>query len=87
MKTLTDYILIRPDDKETKTKSGLYLPENAQNKSTIAVVKGVGNLIPETVLKVGDKIIFKKWAGSEYKHDNGETWFFLKLDDIMAVID
>jgi chaperonin GroES len=81
---LFDNVLIKPLKAETKTAGGIYLPETAKEKPQIgeimAVGKGAfdedGKLMP-MIVKVGQKVMFTKWGGSEVK---------VKQTDILAIV-
>jgi len=94
IKPLSDYILVDPKaDKDSKTASGILLPETAKEKpqegKVVAVGAGKiddnGNLIKPQV-KVGDKVYYKKWGGTEIKLDNKEL-ILIKGEDILASIE
>ena len=90
---LFDYVLIKPLEEETKTPGGLYLPETAKEKPQMGMVMatGPGNVnddgkkIP-MVVKVGQKVMYKKWGGNEVKVDTKE-WLLVEQKDILAVIE
>ena len=80
---LADRVVAVREAAETKTASGLYLPDNAKEKPTFAVVKAVG---PEvTKLKVGDKIIFKEYSTTELRINNTE-YLIVKEEDVLATL-
>lgn len=80
---LADRVVAVREAADTKTASGLYLPENAKEKPAFAVVKAVG---PEvTTIKVGDKIIFKEYATAELKVD-GTEYLIVKQEDVLATL-
>lgn len=87
---LFDRIVIKQEDAETKTSSGILLA-GSQEKPQIATVLSVGKggIIDgkEIVMqvKVGDKVLYPKYAGSEIKLD-GETLIVLRQSDILAVV-
>lgn len=89
---LKDRAVIRRTPPKEKTSGGLFIPDSAQEKmqegEVIAVGKGrtteEGKLIPLD-LKVGDKVLFDKYLGSEVKVD-GEELVIMKEDDIFGVI-
>ncbi len=91
IKPLFDRVVIRQEEAETKTASGILLAGSAQEKPQIATVVAVGEggIIDgkEIVMqvKVGDKILYPKYAGSEFKIE-GETLFVLRQSDILALI-
>lgn len=92
LKPLADRIVVKVVNGEEKTKSGLYLPDTAQEKpqegEVIAVGTGRildnGQKLPLEV-KVGDRIIFSKYSGSEVKLD-GEKFVIFSERDVLAVI-
>lgn len=93
IKPLFDYVLIKPLEGETKTPSGILLPETAKEKPQIGKVMAVGTggitddgkKIP-MVIKVGQKVMYKKWGGNEIKVET-EEWLLVEQKDILAVIE
>jgi chaperonin GroES len=89
---LHDRVLIRGVEQETKTAGGILIPDTAKEKPTegevIAVGPGArsedGKIHPLDV-KVGDRVLFGKWSGTEIKVD-GEDVVIMKESDIMGVI-
>lgn len=89
---LKDRILVERVNEEPKTAGGIIIPDSAQEKPQQAVVVAVGsgsrdekgNLIPLEV-KIGDKVMFAKWAGSEIKID-GKDLLVMKESDVIAII-
>lgn len=91
IKPLGDRVVIKKIEVEEKTKSGIVLPSSAKEQPQMAEVIAVGPGIAndekkKEELKVGDKVIFSKYAGTEVKVD-GEEYTILKLNDILAVIE
>jgi len=92
IKPLFDNVLIKPLEAEEKTPSGIILPDSAKEKPQIGEVMAVGpgsttddgKLIP-TIVKTGQKVMYKKWGGSEIKVEN-EEWTIVEQKDILAVI-
>ena len=90
---LHDRVVIERIDAEAKTAGGIIIPDTAQEKPQQGKVTAVGpggrdesgKLIPIDV-KVGDRILFGKWSGTEVKLD-GEELIIMKESDIMGVID
>ena len=85
-------VLIKPLEAETKTASGIILPDSAQEKPTIGLIMavGTGNVTPKgdrepMVVKVGQKVVYKKWGGNEIKVGN-EEWTMVDQKDILAVV-
>ena len=93
VRPLFDRVLVKRTEETTRTPGGLYLPETAKEKpiqgEVLAVGKGrigdEGKTIPLQV-KVGDRVIFGKYSGTEIKID-GEERLILREDDILGVID
>ena len=90
---LFDNVLIRPVDAETKTASGIILPDSVKEKPQIGQVMavGLGKIGPKgdkhpIVVKVGQKVMYKKWGGTEIKVQN-EEWTIVSQDDILAVVN
>ena len=89
---LHDRILVRRVESEEKTKGGIIIPDSAKEKPSEGLVTAVGpggrdeagKLIPIDI-KVGDKVLFGKWSGTEIKLD-GEELLIMKESDIMGVI-
>lgn len=92
LKPNAGYVLVEPIQTETKTKSGLYLPESEDEKPQQGKVLSCGASIWESgvkevkcPVKKGDMVIYKKWGGNDFKLDDVE-YQFLKFDDILAVV-
>lgn len=93
IKPLFDNVLIKPLEGETKTPGGIVLPETAKEKPQMGKVMAVGSggmtddgkKIP-IVVKVGQKVMYKKWGGNEIKVE-GEEWLLVEQKDILAVIE
>jgi chaperonin GroES len=91
-KPLHDRLLLKPMAAETKTKSGIIIPDTAQEKpmegQVVAVGKGKrledGRLQPLGV-KVGDKVLYGKWSGTEVKL-GGVDHVILKEEDLFGVV-
>lgn len=94
LRPLGDRIVVRPFEGEEKTSTGLYLPETAKEKPQQGEVLAAGpgrfddegeKRIPLDV-KVGDKVLFARYGGTEIKLD-GEKLLILKESDILAVVE
>ena len=89
---LADRVVIKPLEQESKTKSGIIIPDTAKEKSqkgkVIAVGKGKyedGKLIPLSV-KLGDIVLYKEYGGDEMKLESEEV-MILKEEDILAIVE
>jgi chaperonin GroES len=80
---LADYIVAQVEKAETKTASGLYLPEKAQEKPKTAKVLAVGKEAKQ--VKVGDRILYKSYGPTDVKVD-GEDYILIKEEDILATL-
>ena len=94
VRPLHDKILVKRDEAETKTASGIFLPETSKDKPKTGTIEAVGDgalntdtgaRIPLTVKK-GDRVIFSSYSGTEVKLD-GTDLLIMSEDDILAVID
>ncbi len=88
VKPLADRILVKNDAAETKTASGLFIPEAAQEKTQTAVVVDCGPGTDEVkiTVKPGDRIMYDKYAGTPVKID-GVDHLIVRMSDIIAVIE
>ena len=78
-------ILIRPLEQESKTNSGLFLPETAKEKPQTGEVVAIGD--DEGIkLKVKDKVLFAKYSGTEFKFD-GTDYLLLEANDVLARVN
>ena len=84
---LADRVIIKQEDAETKTASGIIIPDGAQEKPQKGKVIAVGKGTKENqmTVKIGDSILYGKYAGTELKH-NEEDYLIMKESDILAII-
>ena len=90
---LGERILVKRVEEEKKTASGIIIPDNAKEKPSkgeiVAAGKGRvtedGKILPLEV-KIGDKVLFGKWSGTELKF-NGEEYLMMKEEDILGVMN
>ncbi|MDX9911053.1 MAG: co-chaperone GroES [Phycisphaerales bacterium] len=94
VRPLHDKIIVRRDEAEGRTDSGIFLPESSKDKPKTGTIEAVGTgalntetgeRIPLTVKK-GDRVIFSSYSGTEVKLD-GEELLIMSEDDILAIID
>lgn len=90
LKPLGERIIIKKIEVQEKTKSGIVLPQSAKEQPLMAEVIAISDEISKDEekkdqVKVGDKVIFSKYAGTEIKVDEEEITI-LKLEDILAVV-
>jgi chaperonin GroES len=92
IKPLGDRVLVHPMEEDEVRKSGIIIPDTAKEKpvegSVVAVGPGKtqddGKIVPISV-KVGDKVIYGKYAGTELKYDD-EDYLLLREDDLLGII-
>jgi len=93
LKPLGDRVIVKPDAPEEKTKGGIILPDTAQEKPMEGKIVAVGSgKIDDTgkktamELKVGDKVLYGKYSGTEVKI-NDEEYLIMRESDVYAVIN
>ncbi|RZJ31514.1 MAG: co-chaperone GroES [Flavobacterium sp.] len=87
IKPLSDRVLIEPAAAETQTVSGIFIPDTAKEKpqkGTVVAV-GAGTNDHTMTVKVGDVVLYGKYAGTELKFD-GKDYLIMKEEDIFAII-
>jgi chaperonin GroES len=101
IKPLFDNVLIKPLEAESRTASGIILPDSAKEKPQMGIIMAIGPVhktkegsrhlkadgkyTPVSV-EVGQKVMYKKWGGSEVKVEN-EEWTMVGQEDILAIIN
>jgi chaperonin GroES len=93
LRPLADRVVVKPLEREEKTKSGIVLPDTAKEKPQEGTVEAVGSgrynehagKRVELDVKVGDRVMYAKYAGSEVKIDEVE-YLILSEKDILAVV-
>lgn len=87
IKPLADRVVIEPSPAETKTASGIYIPDTAKEKPQEGkvVAVGPGKKDEPMTLNVGDKVLYGKYAGTELKL-NGVDYLIMRESDIFAVV-
>ena len=92
LQPLEDRIVVKPSEGEEMTASGLVIPDTAKEKPQEGEVLAVGpgrfedgTRVPLDV-KVGDKVIYSKYGGTEVKY-NGEEYLILSARDVLAVVN
>ena len=92
LKPLYDRVVVKPVEAEEKSAGGILIPDNAKEKPTKGEVVAVGEgkaldngSVRAPKVKVGDKVLFGKYSGTEVKLD-GTEYLVVKEDDILAII-
>jgi chaperonin GroES len=93
LKPLEDRVVVKPLEEEETTASGLVIPDTAKEKPTIGEVVAAGpgrfedgNRVPVDV-KVGDKVIYSKYGGNEWKDRDGTEYVIMQARDIYAIVE
>ncbi len=87
VKPLSDRVLVLPNPAEEKTAGGLIIPDTAKEKPLAGKVVAVGPGTKEVAMevKVGDEVLYGKYAGQELVIE-GQTYLIMKQNDILAII-
>ena len=87
IRPLADRVVIEPKEAETRTASGLYIPDNAKEKPQQGIVVAVGpGKVDETMeVAVGDEVLYGKYAGTEITLED-KKYLILKQSDILAIL-
>ena len=79
-------VLIRPVEEQTRTSTGIYIPETAKEKPQTGEVKAIGDEEDEIKVKVGQTVLFPKYTGTEIKID-GVEHIIMDSDDVLAIVE
>ncbi len=87
IKPLSDRVLVEPKEAETKTASGLYIPDTAKEKPQQGTVlaAGPGKKDEPMEVKAGDTVLYGKYAGTEVNYE-GKTYLIVRQSDILAIL-
>ena len=83
IKPLADRVVAVREKAQTKTASGLYLPESSKEKPVVASVEAIGPDVK--TIKVGDKILYKEYSTTEVKINDTE-YLIVKAEDVLATL-
>lgn len=83
IKPLGDRVVATREEPQTKTASGLYLPDNAKEKPVLAKIIAIGKDVKN--VKVGEKILYKEYSTTEIKID-GTEYLIVKEEDVLATL-
>ena len=88
IKPLSDRVLIEPAEAEVKTAGGIIIPDSAKEKPLKGKVVATGNGTKdeEMVVKVGDTVLYGKYAGTEIEVD-GAKYLMMRQSDILAIVE
>lgn len=85
---LADRVLVQPQEAEEKTAGGIIIPDTAKKERPIegkVLAVGQGTKDEDMVLKVGDKVLYGKYSGTEVELD-GENFLIMRQSDVLAVV-
>jgi len=83
IKPLADRVVAVREEAQTKTASGIYLPDTAKEKPVIAIVKAVGPDVKN--LKIDDRIVYKEYTTTDLKID-GKDYLIVREEDVLATV-
>ena len=86
VKPIGERVLVKATEVEEKSAGGIYIPQTAQEKTQTGIVKAIGDDKDVIKVKVGEKIMFDKYAGTAVKID-GDEMLLMRMSDILAVIE
>lgn len=84
IKPIGERLVIKPTVSETKTESGIYLPDSAKEKQNFGEIVAIGKLEDEE-LKIGQRVLYSKYTGTEIELEN-ENYIILESKDILAIL-
>ena len=93
VKPFYDRVLVKRIESEQKSAGGIIIPDTAQEKTQIGIVEAVGEgkLLPDGKIrplnvKVGDKVIFGKYSGTEFKFD-GQEYLISREEELLGIVE
>jgi chaperonin GroES len=84
IRPLGERVVVKPLEAETKTASGIYIPDSAKEKPITAEVVAINSSL-EKELKVGEKVLYSKYAGTKVEIE-GTEYLILEMKEILAVL-
>ena len=86
IRPLADRVLIKMESEETQKVGSLFIPQTAQEKTNTGVVAEVGDDKDVITVKVGDKVMYDKYAGTKLEAD-GDEFLLVRIADVLAVVE
>lgn len=86
IKPLADRVLVEVMSDETEKVGSLYIPQTAQEKTNSGVIAAIGDDKDVITVKVGDKVMYDKYAGTKLEAD-GKDYLLVRMSDVLAVIE
>ncbi len=85
-KPLGQRVLVKREEETSKTESGIIIPDNAKEKPLVGKVEAISSEVEEDgEVKVGDRVMFAKYSGTELTLD-GKEYLVLNIDDILGIL-
>ena len=85
IKPLADRVLIKLESEDTQKVGSLFIPQTAQEKTNTGVVAEIGDDKDVITVKVGDKVMYDKYAGTKLEAD-GDEFLLIRISDVLAVV-
>ncbi len=87
IKPLADRVVVEPAPAETQTASGIIIPDTAKEKPQQGTIVAAGNGKPDEpmTVKVGDKVLYGKYSGTELKWE-GKDYLIMRESDVLAIV-
>ncbi|MBK9735640.1 MAG: co-chaperone GroES [Saprospiraceae bacterium] len=87
MKPINDRVVVKPAPAEEKTMGGIIIPDTAKEKPQrgVVIAVGPGKEDIKMTVKVGDTVLYGKYAGQEIQHD-GQDYLIMREDDILVIL-
>ncbi|HAK44626.1 MAG TPA: co-chaperone GroES [Spirochaeta sp.] len=86
IKPLADRVLIKMETEDTQKVGSLFIPQTAQEKTNTGVVAEIGDDKDVITVKVGDKVMYDKYAGTKLEAD-GNEYLLVRIADVLAVVE
>ncbi|ABR54135.1 chaperonin Cpn10 [Methanococcus vannielii SB] len=86
LKPYGERILVKPIEIEEKTAGGIIIPNSSKEKSNIGTIVAVSDSEKVKDFKIGQKIVFSKYSGTEFNEDN-QKYIIIKIEDVLAFIE
>lgn len=85
LKPLHDNVVLKKEEEENKTASGIILTSESKNKPSVGVVEAIGSGCKDAGYQVGDKVVYKEYSGTRVKLEE-EEYIVIADEDILAVV-
>ena len=86
IKPLADRVLIKIEAEDNQKVGSLFIPQSAQEKTNIGIVSAIGDDKDVITVKVGEKVMYDKYAGTKLEAD-GEEFLLIRIADVIAIVE